>query len=80
MYVQNNVYKSAILPSLLYASQVWFPRAQCHRESIEKVQRFMCRIITNNYELSYERLLENVATFTPLWQKVMCDRMCLFYQ
>ncbi len=53
----RRLYVAKILPILTYAINVTFPRFQKDWTALEKVNRYACRLILNDYTSSYQDLL-----------------------
>jgi hypothetical protein len=47
-----------VVPALFYAIEVWYPAGEKHKKQIEKVNKYACRLLTNNFsrDVSYEEL------------------------
>jgi len=54
------LFKSFIRPSLEYSSIIWNPHTQTSIDSIERVQRRMCRLIPEIRDLSYKQQLKEL--------------------
>jgi hypothetical protein len=67
---------SKILPIFMYGITVTYPRNQADRVSIERLNRFVARLICNNYSLPYLELLTK-AGMQPVFQTVLHQRICL---
>ncbi|MCP4494297.1 MAG: reverse transcriptase family protein, partial [Gammaproteobacteria bacterium] len=77
--VLERVYKVCILPALLYGVEVWFPGAKYCRVNLERVQRFMARLLCNDFTSPYDSLLDKL-NWVPLWKRVLHLRLRLFYK
>ena len=79
------IYHACILPSLMYGCSAWWPRAQHARKTVEKCQRFMLQMCTNNFTIPYEQLIDMANSdrqrkWQPLWAHVFKYDMSLLYQ
>jgi len=78
-HVLAKVYNTCILPAMLYGAEIWFPSSVAVRCQIEKVQRFMLRLLQNDFDSSYNVLLEQSGKL-PVWKIVHIRRMIAFYK
>ena len=52
-HVHHKIYKRVILPKLEYCAAVWDPYFTTDKSSLENVQKFAGKIITNQWKSSY---------------------------
>ena len=68
-----------ILPIFTYGITVTYPRNKSDRVSLERMNRYVAQITTNDYVSSYVDLLRN-ASMQPIFQRVLHQRLGLAQQ
>ena len=79
-YVKEKCYTTLVRPSIEYASPVWDPHHQIHKENIEKVQKRAARFVTGNYKMetgNSKRNLDNL-NWPPLEERRLKTKLTLF--
>ena len=79
--VIRRIYVTIILPSLLYASPLSCPVFQKDRMRLERLNKFACRLICNdfNWNHDYQSLLTK-ARLSPLYRVTCTNRLCLMFK
>jgi hypothetical protein len=67
-----------VLPVLAYAIESWYPSQIQLQKTVEKVQKFAARLVTNDYNLSYSQLLAKLK-WTPISQLATVQRGLLMH-
>ena len=65
-------------PHLEYAVQVWNPHLVMDKNRLEKVQKFALRVCAQNYNYSYEQLL-NYFEVPTLQNRRLFLSLCTFF-
>ncbi len=73
------IYLAKILPVLLYALPVSCPSSRRGWYILERVHRFACRLLTNDYSSSYPILLQRLK-FESIQHICMKRQLCLCYK
>ncbi len=77
--VFSYLYKTTILPILMYSLPLAAPRFNKDWHSLEKVHHYALRLITNNYCVSYVELLRQTK-FVSIIQLYFQRGICLMYK
>lgn len=56
----KTLYLSIVRPHLEYACQVWDPHLEKDKNTLEKVQKFACKVCSKSWDTDYEDLLEEL--------------------
>ena len=79
-FVKEKCYITLVRPSIEYASPVWDPHHQIHKENIEKVQKRAARFVTGNYKMetgNSKRNLDNL-NWPPLEERRLKPNLLSF--
>jgi hypothetical protein len=69
---------SYVFPILLYAIEVWYPPLDKDKKSLERVNKFVARLLTNNFDRTtdYQDLLTK-SGMKPLY-RIVCERRLIY--
>ena len=68
-----DLYKAQVRPHVEYANQVWAPRQQKHKESLENVQRRATKLVACLKELSYEEIFRRLKLPILAYKRIRGD-------
>ena len=74
----KTLYLSIVRPHLKYACQVWDPYLEKDKNTLEKVQKFACKVCCKSWDAEYENLLEELR-FPTLETRRTHLKLCTFY-
>jgi hypothetical protein len=76
--ILSTAIQTIALPILLYAIEIWYPPGKREQISIEKIQKYGARLITNNFDSTadYEALL--VAAHCKPIYRIVAERRMIF--
>ena len=75
----KQLYLSLVRPHMEYACQVWDPHLVKDKKAIESVQRFALKVVTAQWDSSYDELLE-LANLKPLEERRTELRLGLLFK
>ena len=75
----KQLYLSLVRPHMEYACQVWDPHLVKDKKAIESVQRFALKVVTAQWDSSYDELLE-LANLNPLEERRTELRLGLLFK
>ena len=75
----RQLYLSLVRPHLEYASQVWDPHLSKDRSTLEKVQKFACKLATSKWNSRYEELL-SLMDIKPLQNRRLELKLGLMFK
>ena len=73
------LYISLVRPHLEYASPVWNPHLKKDIKQLEEVEKFALKMITRQWDLGYQNLLELVE-LTPLQERRVQSSLCTMFK
>ena len=73
------LYISLVRPHLEYASPVWNPYLKKNIKQLEEVEKFALKMITRQWDLGYQALLELVE-LTPLQDRRVQSSLCTMFK
>ena len=73
------LYIFLVRPHLEYASAVWFPHLKKDKDTLEKIQKFACRMATRSWGNGYLHLL-HLVDLPSLERRRLQARLCLLYK
>ncbi len=71
-------YISLVRPHLEYGCVVWDPYTSKGKQSLEKVQKFACKMASKRWDSGYEELLEQLVL--PSLEQRRTHLKCLLYK
>lgn len=74
----KTLYLSIVRPHLEYACQVWDPYLEKDKNTLEKVQKFACKVCCKSWDAEYENLLEELHLPTLETRRTHL-KLCTFY-
>ena len=76
----KQLYISLVWPHLEYASQLWDPYLQGDIDRLEAVQRFALKLVSRQWDLGYEELLNNVGDIPKLCNRRLQLRLAQVFK
>jgi hypothetical protein len=73
-----SLYKALVRPHIEYANQVWSPRLQKHKDSIENVQHRATKLLPGFRDMSYEERLMKLRLPTLSYRRLRGDLIEVF--
>ena len=81
----EKVFKAVIVPQLMHAIEIWYPKGAVWRSKLEKVQKYFLQQYLNNFIAPYDILRQtaeviNGKPWVPIWLQTAARSIELFWK